>query len=141
MNLEFRTNLGKRVVVMGGARLASLKDWLAELELAGARAKDGGADALLLDFRAQAFAPSAQEANALVAALAALSAVQALPVAVLANPEGQYGAARMLCTLGELDGCRTAAFRDEVEAWQWLQQELDVEAPKIPAFGQLRLAI
>jgi hypothetical protein len=32
----------------------------------------------------------------------------------------------MLCTLGELGGCRTAAFRDESEAWTWLQAQLDL---------------
>jgi hypothetical protein len=128
MNLEFRTNLGKRVVVLGAARLASLRDWLAEIDLAAVKAKEGVADALLLDFRAQGFTPSAREANALVAALRVLCAQRVPPVAILANPGAQYGGARMLCTLGELDGCRTAAFRDELEAWRWLQAQLDTTA-------------
>ena len=113
MTLEFNTNLGKRVVVLGGTRLASL------------RAKEGAADALLLDFRAEGFTPSAREANALVASLRALCARRVPPVAILANPGAQFGGARMLCTLGELDGCRTAAFRDETQAWGWLQRQLD----------------
>ena len=128
MNLEFHTNLGKRVVVLGGTRLASLREWLAELDFATLRTKEGTADALLLDFRAQGFTPSARDANALVAALRVLCARRVPPVAILANPGAQYGGARMLCTLGELDGCRTAAFRDEAEAWGWLQRQLDAVA-------------
>ena len=128
MNLEFRTNLGKRVVVLGATRLASLRDWLAEIDLAAVKAKEGVADALLLDFRAQGFTPSAREANALVSALRVLCAHRVPPVAILANVGAQYGGARMLCTLGELDGCRTAAFRDELEAWRWLQAQLDTVA-------------
>lgn len=139
MNLEFHTNLGKRVVVLGGARLAALKDWLAELELARTKASEGAADALLLDFRAQGYAPSAREANALVGALTALNNGRVPPAAILATPGVQYGAARMLCALGELDGCRTAAFRDEVEAWQWLQEQLGEQVPQSPDLGQLGL--
>jgi hypothetical protein len=125
MTLEFHTNLGKRVVVLGGTRLASLREWLAELDLASLKAKEGVADALLLDFRAQGFTPSAREANALVASLRVLCARRVPPVAILANPGAQFGGARMLCTLGEMDGCRTAAFREETQAWGWLQRQLD----------------
>jgi hypothetical protein len=125
MTLEFHTNLGKRVVVLGGTRLASLRAWLAELDLVSLKAKEGVADALLLDFRAQGFTPSAREANALVTSLRVLCARRVPPVAILANPGAQFGGARMLCTLGELDGCRTAAFRDETQAWAWLQRQLD----------------
>jgi len=135
MNLEFRTNLGKRVVVLGGAGLASLRAWLAEIDLAAVRSREGVADALLLDFRVQGFTPSEREANALVAALKVLCGRRVPPVAILANPGAQYGGARMLCTLGELDGCRTAAFRDETEAWCWLQARLDA-----PEFDGLRPA-
>jgi len=125
MNLEFRTNLGKRVLVLGDTRLASLRAWLAEIDLAALKAKEGAADALLLDFRSQGFTPTAREANALVGALRTLCASRVPPVAILANPGAQFGGARMLCTLGELEGCQTAAFRDETEAWVWLQAQLD----------------
>lgn len=125
MTLEIHTNLGKRVVVLGGTRLASLREWLAELALASPGVKQGGADALLLDFRAEEFTPSAREANALVTALRVLCARRAPPVAILANPGAQFGGVRMLCTLGELGGCRTAPFRDEAEAWGWLQRQLE----------------
>lgn len=128
MNLVFHTNLGKRVAVLGATRLASLREWLAEIDLAAVKAKEGVADALLLDFRAQGFTPSAREANALVSALRVLCARRVPPVAILANPGAQYGGARMLCTLGELDGCRTAAFRDDLDAWRWLQAQLETVA-------------
>jgi hypothetical protein len=129
MNIEFRTNLEKRVAVLGSAKLGSLREWLAELDLAALRAKEGAADALLLDFRAQGFTPNEREASALVSALKLLCAHRTPPVAILANPGAQYGGARMLCTLGELDGCRTAAFRDEAEAWRWLQAQLEGPQP------------
>lgn len=61
-----------------------------------------------------------------MAALRVLCVRRVPPVAILANPGAQYGGARMLCTLGELGGCRTAAFRDESEAWTWLQAQLDL---------------
>lgn len=139
MNLEFHTNLGKHVVVLGGTHLGSLGEWVAEIDLARLKAAEGAADALLLDFRAQGFTPSAREANALVSALIALCARRAPPVAILANPGAQYGGARMLCTLGELDGCRTAAFRDETAAWSWLQAQLDPGAPDdAPAYRETR---
>ncbi len=139
MKLEFHTNLGKRVVVLGGTRLGSLRDWLAELDVAALRAKEGAADALILDFRAQGFTPSVREANALLSVLSALCVRRPPPVAILANPGVQFGGARMLCTLGELDGCRTAAFRDEQEAWQWLQQQLESRLPEAePAWGGLQ---
>lgn len=125
MHLEFHTDLGKRVVVLGGTRLGSLREWLAGTDFTQMRATQGPVDALLLDFRAQGFTPSAREANALVSVLRALCARRVPPVAILANPGMQFGGARMLCTLGELDGCRTAAFRDEAEAWHWLQAQLD----------------
>ena len=139
MTLEFHTNLGKRVVVLGGTRLGSLKEWLAEIDLASIKAKEGAADGLLLDFRAQGFTPSAREANALVSALSGLCARRIPPVAILANPGAQYGGARMLCTLGELDGCRTAAFRDEMEAWRWLQSQLEAGAALETPGGEAQL--
>jgi hypothetical protein len=125
MTLEIRTNLGKRVVVVAGANLGSLREWLAELDLAAVKAKEGAADALLLDFRVQGYMPSEREANTLVSALKVLCGRRIPPVAILANPGAQFGVARMLCTLGELDGCRTAAFREETQAWAWLQRCVD----------------
>jgi hypothetical protein len=125
MTLEFRTNLGKRVVVLGGTRLATLRDWLSELNAGTLMRQEAPADALLLDFRAQGFTPGPTEANALVSALARLCAMHFPPVAILTNAGAQYGGARMLCTLGGLRGCRAEAFRDEADAWQWLGRQLE----------------
>ncbi len=125
MTLEFRTNLGKRVVVLGSTRLATLRDWLSELDGGSVRRTEAPADALLLDFRAQGFTPGATEANALVSALVRVCATRFPPVAILTNAGSQYGGARMMCTLGSLRGCRAEAFRDETEAWQWLGRQLD----------------
>jgi hypothetical protein len=131
MTLEFRTNVGKRVVVLGGTRLATLRDWLSELNAGALTGQEAPADALLLDFRAQGFTPGPSEANALVAALVRLCAMRFPPVAILTNAGAQYGGARMLCTLGGLRGCRAEAFRDEADAWQWLGRQL--EAADLPA--------
>ncbi len=128
MMVEYRSAGSRSVIVIGGTQLASLRDWLAAIDVGALRASQGGATGLLLDFRAQGFTPGAREANALVATLVALCADRVPPVAILTNPGAQYGGARMLCTLGELRACRAAAFRDEAEAWRWL----DAQAPVRP---------
>jgi hypothetical protein len=139
MNIEFRADRGERVVVLAGAGLGSPREWLAEINLAVVNASEGPADALLLDFRVQRLMPSEREATMLVAALRTLCGREVPPVAILANPGTQFSVARMMCTLGEVDGCRTAAFRDETAAWSWLQTQLDgsrldasAEAPAAP---------
>lgn len=121
MMVEYRTSGRLTVIVIGGTQLASLRDWLAAIDVSALRTRQPGATALLLDFRAQGFTPGAREANALIGTLLALCADQVPPVAILTNPGPQYGGARMLCTLGELRACRAAAFRDEGEAWRWLE--------------------
>ncbi len=123
--LEFRTAGRHRVIAIGGTQLASLRDWLAALDLGILKAREGGAGALLLDFRTQGFTPSAREANAIVSTLVALCAERVPPVAILTNAGAQYGGARMLCTLGELRTCRAAAFRVEAEAWRWLEDQME----------------
>ena len=125
MMIEFRSAGDHRVLVIGGTQLASLHDWLAAIDLGTLKAREGDAEALLLDFRAQGFTPSAREANAMISTLITLCAERVPPVAILTNPGAQYGGARMLCTLGELHACRAAAFRAEAEAWQWLDDEMD----------------
>jgi hypothetical protein len=126
MMVEYRTTGRLTAVVIGGTQLASLHDWLAAIDVGTLRARQGEATALLLDFRAQGFTPGAREAGALLASLVVLCADRVPPVAILTNPGPQYGGARMLCTLGELRDCRAAAFRDEAEAWRWLERETGV---------------
>ncbi len=137
MMVEYRTSGSRSVVVIGGTQLASLRDWLAAIDVGALRARQGGATALLLDFRAQGFTPGAREANALVSSLVTLCADRVPPVAILTNPGAQYGGARMLCTLGELRACRAAAFRDEAEAWRWLDAQM---AGRPPGAGE-RVAV
>ena len=123
MMVEYRTTARQRVIVIGGTQLASLRDWLAAIDVGTLKARQGGAAALLLDFRAQGFTPGAREANALISTLVTLCADRVPPVAILTNAGAQFGGARMLCTLGELRACRAAAFRDEAEAWHWLERQ------------------
>jgi len=125
MCLEFRTSRGNSVVVLGGARLTSLKEWVAEVNSGALKAREGAADALLLDFRSPGFTPGAKETLALVLALVALCSELLPPVAILTNPGPQYGGAQMLCALGELRGCVAAAFQAEYKAWAWLHEQLD----------------
>jgi hypothetical protein len=133
MNLEFRTDCGTRAVVLDGSGLGSLRAWLAGLDVVALRAKEGAADALLLDFRVQGFTPSARDAATLVSVLRVLCARSRPPVAILANPGAQYGGARMLCTLGEVDGCRAVAFRNETDAWRWLHSQLAYTDDAVPS--------
>lgn len=124
MSLEYRTDRGGRVVVLGNERLTTLRGWLAEIDVGALRVREGAADALLMDFRAPGVTPAAREANALVAALVALCANRCPPLAILTNPGPQYGGARMLCALGELRGCLAQAFDDEAQAWEWLHGQV-----------------
>jgi hypothetical protein len=132
MMVEYRSAFGQLVIVIGGTQLASLTDWLAAIDVGTLRAREGGAAALLLDFRAQGFTPGAREANALIETLVALCADRVPPVAILTNPGPQFGGARMLCTLGELRDCRAAAFRDEADAWRWLDVQVRAEPRRHP---------
>ena len=139
MDLDTQADLGGRVIVVRGAAPASKSDWLAEFHEAVVRAREGGAEALLMDLRERGFTPSASYANALVDALAGLGSAVNPPVALLTNPGLQYGGARMLCLLGELRGCVAAAFCDEVEAWAWLREQLGHRAKNMPAPPQLAM--
>jgi len=133
MDLDTQADLGERVIVVRGATPASKSDWLAEFDQAVSRARQGSAEALLMDLRERGFTPSASYANALVDALAGLGSAVNPPVALLTNPGLQYGGARMLCLLGELRGCVAAAFHDEVEAWAWLREQLVRRGENVPA--------
>jgi len=139
MMVEYRTTGRLRVLAIGGRQLASLCDWLAAIDVGALRARQGDATALLLDLRAQGFTPGAREANAVIQSLLTLCGSRVPPLAILTNPGPQYGGARMLCTLGELCDCRAAAFRDEGEAWRWL--ELQVEGRNVHALPPTPVAV
>ena len=127
MCLESGSSRGNSVVVLGGARLTSLKGWVAEVDSGALKVREGAAGAVLMDFRPPGFTLGAKETNALVSALVALCGEQVPPVAILTNPGPQYGGARRLCALGELRGCVAAAFQAEDEAWAWLHEQLDLD--------------
>ncbi len=133
MMVEYRSTGRQRVIVIGGTRLASLRDWLAAIDVGTLPAREDDATALLLDFRAEGFTPGAREASALIATLVALCGARVPPVAILTNPGPQFGGAWMLCTLGELRDCRAAAFRDEGEAWRWLAEQVQSRPRRSPA--------
>jgi len=124
---ELRTGWGARVVVLGGGRLDSIGSWIAELDRAipTSGVAVGG---LLMDFRAHPFAPSAEEAGALLDRLRARFRATVPPVAAVARPGGQFGGTRVLCTLAEMHGCRASAFLTEAEAWLWLRAQLQGQA-------------
>jgi hypothetical protein len=128
---ELHTRFASRVVVLGGDQLASLRDWMAEVERRVPQA-DEAIGALLLDFRSQAFAPSAEEAGALIEGLRARLQRKGVPLAVVAKAGAQFGGARVLCTLAEMQGCRAAAFVTEAEAWLWLRAQLAEPAAAAP---------
>jgi len=128
---ELSTGWGARVVVLGGGRLDSIGNWIAELDRAiptGGVAVGG----LLMDFRAREFAPSAEEAGALLDRLRARFPVGVPPMAAVARAGGQFGGTRVLCTLAEMHGCRASAFLTEAEAWLWLRAQLQGVAPAAP---------
>lgn len=138
-SIDIQPSIRDRVVVVRGAVPASKADWLAEVESAAPAWRGRGARALLMDLRERGFTPSAGFANALTSALGERCPGGDLPLAILTNPGVQYGGALMMCALGELRGCRAAAFHDEAEAWEWLRKRLcedarDADAaPKVEA--------
>jgi hypothetical protein len=111
---------GLRVAVLADGGLRTVRDWVDAVERAMARARRGVVDALVLEFSAAGFAPSAREASMLVAALVRASGDRPVPVAVMARCEALRGA-RVLCMMGELRGCVAAAFDEEPVAWDWLR--------------------
>jgi len=127
---DVRTHWGARVVVLGGNKLASVNDWIADVDRAIPAGEAASVGALLLDLRDHAFAPTADEAGVLLDLLRARFRVGVPPVAVVARSGGQFGGARVLCTLAEMSGCRASAFLTEAEAWLWLRAQL-----KEPAGG------
>jgi hypothetical protein len=134
---DYRTHPGARVVMLGGDKVASLRDWIAEVERAVPPADDGTIGALLLDFRSQAYSPSADEAEALIERLRVHFRGRAVPpVAAVARPGAQFGGARVLCTLAEMRGCRASVFLTEAEAWLWMRARLkEWRRAALPAEG------
>jgi len=131
---EFRTPWGAQVVVLGGDRVTSVREWIAELGRAIPPGGAGPVGALLLDFRSHDFGPSADEASALAERLHAVLGDGGPPLAVVARPGAQFGGTRVLCTLAEMRGCRAAAFETEAEAWLWLRSQIRPSAD--PASGE-----
>ena len=125
MTHEVRTRRGARVVVLGGDHLASVGDWVAEMGRAVPAGEEESVGALLVDFRSQGFAPSAEEAGALVESLRTRFNDAVPPLAAVARAGAQFGGTRVLCTLAEMRGWRACAFMTEVEAWFWLRAQLN----------------
>jgi hypothetical protein len=124
MTREYHALGGTRVVALGGDHLASVRDWVTEVDFAVPKEERGHVAALLMDFRAQSFAPSAEEAGALLESLRARFG-GGIPLATVAKEGSQFGGTRVLCTLAELSGCRASAFLTKAEAWLWLRAQLD----------------
>ena len=132
MSHDVRTRRGARVVVLGGDHLVSLGDWVAEMGRAVPAGEEDSVGALLVDFRSQGFAPSAEEAGTLIESLQARFRDGAPPLAAVARAGAQFGGTRVLCTLAELRGWRACAFMTEVEAWFWLRAQLARKAREAP---------
>jgi hypothetical protein len=126
------TRFASRVVVLGGDQLTSLRDWMAEVDRAVPQGDEGAVGALLLDFRSRTFAPSAEEAGALVERLRARLRRKGVALAVVAKAGAQFGGARVFCTLAEMQGCRASVFVAEAEAWLWLRAQLAEPAAAVP---------
>jgi len=114
---------GGRVVVVDGARLASMEDWRTAAKIAALAASAGGRPAgLLLDCRSAGFVPSMWDADG----LASMMSVYPL-VALVSTGGAQYGCTRMLCTLLDLRGSDAAVFPDVAKARDWLSDRLGVD--------------
>ena len=132
MTHQDRARRGPRVVALGGEHLASVRDWIVEVDRAAPRGDPRRVEALLMDFRAQSYALSAEEAGTLLEDLRARFGRHMPPLATVARAGGQFGGTRVLCTVAELSGYRAAAFLTKAEAWAWLRGQLDGRARLAP---------
>lgn len=136
MNVASSSVPDTRVVVLGGSRSPGPADWREVADVAALVAGVGTPVGLLLDFRVQAFTPTAREARVLAAALSNFPVV-----AILAEEGVSYGCARMESVLVEMHGSDAAAFEDEAEAWGWLEQRTGLRRQGAQAIRQVRLRV
>ena len=110
----------RQLLVMRAVGAGNLRDALEGLRaLAGGTALEARAS-LLLDLRGLAFLPSAPEAYAMAAELAAVMREGGRRVAILTGPGVQYGCGRMIGTVAEMRGIAVQVFAEEAEALRWL---------------------
>lgn len=95
---------------------------------------------LVVDCRARGVTPSAREVGSLARSLADARGRDDVPVALVTNPGLQYAGARLLCTLGDLVGCRAAAFTSEGQALAWLGECLGASGLHDVAVGSVMVA-
>ena len=77
---------------------------------------------ILVDAREGSFLPTPEQAHVLASVLAAGQSLRSHRVAFVVGQVAQFGLARMVCTLAELQGARAGAFTDERSAVAWLEQ-------------------
>jgi len=123
----------RQLLVMRAMDVGTLRDALEGLQaVAGGAALETRAS-LLLDLRGLAFHPSAPEAYALAAELAAVMREGGRRVAILTGPGVQYGCGRMIGTVAEMRGIAVHVAMEEAEALHWLglPQEHESDAKEV----------
>lgn len=81
---------------------------------------------VVLDIAAVDYIPSAAQARALAQAIASLARRSKCLVAIVAKPGAQYGVARMISAMSEVDDVSAAAYPSVDEAIAWVR---DLEDP------------
>jgi hypothetical protein len=118
MNPDRHLKQERRVVVLDGSRLASLRNWQALADVAALTGAVCAADGVLLDVRQAPFTPPTREGEVLAAALASYPAV-----AIVTGGDASHSCARIVCTLVELRGSPAAAFLTQDKAELWLSRQ------------------
>jgi hypothetical protein len=85
-----------------------------------------GVACVVVDCRPRGVTPSAREVESVARSLADARGRDDVPVALVTHAGLQYAGARLLCTLGDLVGCRAAAFTSDEQALAWLGECLGV---------------
>jgi len=80
---------------------------------------------LLVDARKAWPSPSAAGVHSLAELHSRLLGFRARRTALLVHDEAQYGLGRMFQILADLRGAEVAVFKDESDALEWLERELD----------------
>jgi hypothetical protein len=81
----------------------------------------GQVSGVLVDVRATSFAPSAEEARAIVSAILEPALVSPRPAAVVVSQPVQYGMGNMISILAGLKGAAIRVFYNMETAEAWLQ--------------------
>ncbi len=114
------------VLLVRAVGVAEPRDWF---DLADRARMDGRSPrGLIIDLRRRETLPSADQARETGSGLAGVAVHRFDAIALVARPGAQFGLARMVALLTELEELSTAAFQEPKPALEWIRQRLEERA-------------